>query len=1008
MNFRIGVVLMVAALWLAPAWVFADVIPAARRVAWSPGIPGGIRHYTNIVNVRNAPFNAAGDGVADDSLAIQTALNGAQNGQVVYLPAGTYRVSSTLSWNSKSVALRGDGPALTRILSSEPENLIYLNTPTGRGNWVSVSGDCPKDSTNLTLASASGFSVGDHVIISQLNDPGYVFSLGSEGICTYCSTDNDGEHVMTQVARVLAKTNNTIYLNHVLYFPLKASLSPVVRYLGLYTQYSGIEDLYLEGTYAQRGDYSANIYLDGAAYCWVTNVTSRFAGGANIRLRQSYACEISGNYISDSYIHTSGHAYGISLLWPNSDHLIQNNIAELCRRTFVLEAGGSGVVFAYNLGVGVASEDLTFLSVDMSTHGAHPCMNLFEGNVCAKLSHDYFHGSSSHNTSYRCWIVNASTANTLPTYGRFAVDIQQGNYSNNVVGCVIGQAGDTGVRYLSPGQGVPASYRLGYFDSGSTVITDTNVQPSTYLHGNFDFIGGGTVWDPVNADHSLPASLYLSAKPAWFGDRAWPPFDPAHPSSAAITNIPAGYRAVFGTAPPSGPTNLPPVAAASASPTNGVAPLPVAFSSAGSRDPEGAPLTYIWTFGDGTNSTAANPTHTYAAAGFYTARLTVSDGTNSASSANLTITATLLTSNRPPVALASASPTNGVAPLRVAFIGAYSYDPEGTLVTYTWTFGDGTNSTSDNPYHTYGVAGVYSARLTVSDGTNSTASSVITITVVATSGLVAAYGFEEGSGGSVADLSGYRNTGTLNGPTWVTTGRFGKALSFDGTGAAVMVDDSSSLDFTTGMTLEAWVNPATVSGWREILYKGDDLYYLEGATTLGAGPASGIGSSGFIGNMVSGPTALPLNTWSHVAGTYDGATLRLYVDGTQVASQARTGAILTSTLPLSIGGDTLHGTYFSGLIDEVRIYNRALSQGEIQADMAMPIVGVRLLPLIGTTNGWKLGFSGTSGVAYQVQRAVSLFGPWTNVANVTATNSSGVWVDIAAPATQAFYRVKSP
>ena len=74
-----------------------------------------------------------------------------------------------------------------------------------------------------------------------------------------------------------------------------------------------------------------------------------------------------------------------------------------------------------------------------------------------------------------------------------------------------------------------------------------------------------------------------------------------------------------------------------------------------------------------------------------------------------------------------------------------------------------------------------------------------------------------------------------------------------------------------------------------------------------------------------------------MALTYDGATLRLYVNGTQVATPAATGAIQTSANPLWIGGNTPYGEYFQGLIDEVRVYNRALTQAEIQADMNTPI-----------------------------------------------------------------------
>src|SRR5206468_1976304 len=88
---------------------------------------------------------------------------------------------------------------------------------------------------------------------------------------------------------------------------------------------------------------------------------------------------------------------------------------------------------------------------------------------------------------------------------------------------------------------------------------------------------------------------------------------------------------------------------------------------------------------------------------------------------------------------------------------------------------------------------------------------------------------------------------------------------------------------------------------------------------------------------VTGPSALPLNIWSHVAVTFDGATMRLYVNGAQVASQAAAGAIAASNGALRIGGNAVWGEYFRGLIDEVRIYNRPLSGGEIQTDMGTPL-----------------------------------------------------------------------
>ena len=86
-----------------------------------------------------------------------------------------------------------------------------------------------------------------------------------------------------------------------------------------------------------------------------------------------------------------------------------------------------------------------------------------------------------------------------------------------------------------------------------------------------------------------------------------------------------------------------------------------------------------------------------------------------------------------------------------------------------------------------------------------------------------------------------------------------------------------------------------------------------------------------------GTAKLTANTWSFLTETYDGSTLRLYVNGTQVASTAHTGTIATSTNPLQIGGDSIYGQYFAGLIDNVRVYNVALTAAQIQTDQATAI-----------------------------------------------------------------------
>jgi hypothetical protein len=209
---------------------------------------------------------------------------------------------------------------------------------------------------------------------------------------------------------------------------------------------------------------------------------------------------------------------------------------------------------------------------------------------------------------------------------------------------------------------------------------------------------------------------------------------------------------------------------------------------------------------------------------------------------------------------------------------------------------------------------------------------------VATSagGLVAAYSFDAGSGTILADVSGNGRTGTISGATW-TTGRYGSALSFDGANDWVTVADATSLDLTTGMTLMAWVNPTALSGWRSMILKetSEGLAYSLYASD-GSRPASYIGTTG--GEVsTAGTTTLPLNTWSHLAATYEGTTLRLYVNGTLAGTRTTTQAILSSTSPLRLGGNAVWGEYFQGKIDEVRIYNRALSQTDVQTGMNTPV-----------------------------------------------------------------------
>jgi Concanavalin A-like lectin/glucanases superfamily/Bacterial Ig domain len=210
-------------------------------------------------------------------------------------------------------------------------------------------------------------------------------------------------------------------------------------------------------------------------------------------------------------------------------------------------------------------------------------------------------------------------------------------------------------------------------------------------------------------------------------------------------------------------------------------------------------------------------------------------------------------------------------------------------------------------------------------------------------GLVAAWSFDAGTGTQALDSSPSANNGTLNGLMWTTAGRFGAALSFDGGDDQVDVPDSTSLD-ATRLTVEAWVRPSSSTGWRTVLLKersGGLAYGLYSSNAQGRPEGDlYIGGSRFS----AAPTALPFDTWTHLAMTYDGATIRTFVNGVQTSSTAQTGNPSVTTNALRIGGNSVWGEYFAGLIDEVRVYNRALSATEIQTDINTPVSGAPANP----------------------------------------------------------------
>jgi concanavalin A-like lectin/glucanase superfamily protein len=188
----------------------------------------------------------------------------------------------------------------------------------------------------------------------------------------------------------------------------------------------------------------------------------------------------------------------------------------------------------------------------------------------------------------------------------------------------------------------------------------------------------------------------------------------------------------------------------------------------------------------------------------------------------------------------------------------------------------------------------------------------------------------------VLDLSGSGNDGTIQRAIWTAAGHSGSALSF-GSNTWVTIADAASLDLTNGMTLEAWVRSTSNNNPRTIIYKERSTgfsYALFGSDSSSHPTTSVRTNANFSAN---GPSPIPTNVWTHLAATYDGTRVRLFVNGVEIDNNAGGLADHDERGSAPDRWQFDQGEYFRGLIDDVRIYNRALSAAEIQADMATPV-----------------------------------------------------------------------
>jgi hypothetical protein len=557
-------------------------IPADRRTTWSPGIPGGIPSRTTIC----ATINAAtyGNGITDATSAIQGAIDGCPEGQVVYLPAGSYQVTSNLNI-AKGIVLRGDGPALTKIKASlAPGSVaaIYMANlwPTW-GGAVNVTADVPKDATSIPVADASSFAAGDIVQIDQTDDPSYVFYGG----CPWFKRPDYGPPSTSprsqgQIMEVVSKSGNTLTISTPIHLGFKLAFSPQVfkptgpaTPSGNTVKYAGLENLYV------TGGQNDQIHMLNCAYCWVKNVESDgtvsapssdgTAGpgygikGAHIQIDQSFRVVIRDSYFHHAtHVVQGGGAYGISISTHTSDSLIENNVVYYMNKPLTMRATGGGNVIAYNyVDDAWTSADPFMMETDIDMgHASFPYMELVEGNYAPQIATDDVWGGSGWMTVFRNYASGKQRRTDLHERERIAaIDFEGAAVFMNVVANAFGIAGTVGTAkqslvyevHSNPPGDVPTVWKLGSSPisaAGSGYHNQDLFDPFPWLpgttgytllrQGNYDFVTNSVADGSASG---LPASLYLSSgPPAWWGNNPWPYVDPTR--SPVVGTLPAKAR----------------------------------------------------------------------------------------------------------------------------------------------------------------------------------------------------------------------------------------------------------------------------------------------------------------------------------------------------------------------------------------------------------------------------------------------------------------------------------
>lgn len=557
----------------ARAAVVAGLLDPAHATVWQPGVVGGIPVRTTVCATINA--SDFGNGGTDSTAAVQKAIDACPANQVVLLSAGTFLWTNLVRLN-KGISLRGAGNGQTIINGSgntrymavgpvePPQNQIYMTMMA----HALLTADAKKGTNTLTVSNASSYAPGDLALISQKDDSTMMPPPSAGGDFLLWVDPDGSRHSNGQMVTVTSVAGNTLTIDGVLHSDYTVANAGVVARAPGVTRMAGVEGI----RFVQPESAVLVTFCD---QCWITGSETDTSGG-DIEWWLSRRGEMRENYIHNSKQYSpGGAAYGVTIDSYTSDTLVENNVIYFFNKPFLFRTSGGGNVVAYNYIDGAQDgASPSWMEPDIDSHMTYSHMELVEGNLCGAIGLINTWGGAGMFTYFRNRVLaqhqDPALVNTQwGDQAAFTFNSGMGAYSN-IVGNVLGQAGlksTAGALVGKPayyenvsekdannppitaagytGTQVIVMYRLGNgsepgayssFDVNETPFPNVpKVAPTVLRHGNYDYVTESVKTDPSVKIQTLPPSLYLVDKPAYFNDSPWPWVEPTGTTTKAYT-----------------------------------------------------------------------------------------------------------------------------------------------------------------------------------------------------------------------------------------------------------------------------------------------------------------------------------------------------------------------------------------------------------------------------------------------------------------------------------------